>query len=116
MSTDFVALKQLTVPVNSSTSTPITIPTDIKGYPAGQPLIVKVVSDVKVVFKVGSTSDAADKTVASNALVDGNIFAYPNAIETYKVTSLSSNSTATNIHSIGYTTSGNIDFCFGYYL
>ena len=116
MSGDFVGLKQLSISINSSTSTPLTIPTDIAGFPKGQPLVIKVVSDVKSAFKISNSNDAASKALTSDALPDGNIYAYANAIETYKAISVSSNSTPTTIHAIGVSSSGNFDVCFGYYI
>lgn len=116
MSGDFVGLLQASVSTNTSTSTPITIPSTIVGLPEGQPLVIKIVSDSKAVFKVGKSTDSADKTVTSNFLSNGNIYAYANAIETYKATSISANSTPQAIHAIAVSAGGNFDVCFGYYI
>lgn len=116
MSGDFIGLKQASIAINAATSVALTIPTNIKGFPKGQPLVIKVVSDVKAVFVLGSSTGSAVKTLTSNLLEDGNIYAYGNAIETYKAVSVTAESTPTTIHAIGVSSSGSLDITFGYYI
>jgi len=116
MSGDFVALVQASKAINTGSSISIAIPTAIPGFPEGQPLVIKVVSDTKAVFKVGNINDSANKTLTADFLSNGNIYAYGNAIETYKATSISANSTPQAVHAIADTTGGIFDVAFGYYI
>lgn len=118
MSGDFIQLKQATIAINSASQQEISIPAKINGMPQGAALVIKPVTSVKAVYKLTSdnVSDVVDKTVTDGFLADFNNYAYPNAIETFKATSLVSNYTPTKIRVVSDTAAtGTFDVGFGYY-